>query len=102
MSDNVDHGASAERTRLAWRRTVLSATIVALLLVRPVFHRSAGTVAWVIAGLAMVGWAALIGISYRRQRGLGAAPPHPGRRTIPAYALIIVTLTILGGLVVIL
>ncbi|NMO52684.1 DUF202 domain-containing protein [Actinoplanes sp. TBRC 11911] len=102
MSENVDHGASAERTGLAWRRTILSATIVALLLVRPVFHRSAGTTAWLIAGLAMAGWAAVLAISFHRQRGLATRPPHPGRRTIPAYALIIVTLAILGGLVVIL
>lgn len=102
MSEDVDHGASAERTRLAWRRTILSATVVGLLLVRPAFQRSAGVTAWLTAGLAMAGWAAVLGISYHRQRGLATRPPHPGRRTIPVYALIIVTLAILGGLVVIL
>jgi uncharacterized membrane protein YidH (DUF202 family) len=101
MTDGPDHGASAERTRLAWRRTVLSATVVALLMVRPALY-SSGATDWLMAGLAMACWAGVVGISYRRQRGLGTHPPHRGRRTIPAYALIIVTLAILGGLVVIL
>jgi uncharacterized membrane protein YidH (DUF202 family) len=102
MTDAPDPGASAERTRLAWRRTVLSATVVALLVVRPVVHSSAAVTDWLAGGLAMACWAGLAGIAYRRQRGLAARPPHPARRTIPAYALITVTLAILGGLVVIL
>lgn len=102
MTDPPDPGASAERTLLAWRRTVLSATVVALLMVRGVLYPKAGMTAWLVAGLAMACWAGLIGIAYHRQRGLGPRPPHPGRRTIPVYALITVTFAILGGLVVIL
>lgn len=98
----IDPGAAAERTRLAWRRTVLAATVVALLVTRPIFDPSAGATDWLLAAVSMAGWAGLVGIAYHRQRGLGARPPHPGRRTIPAYALITVTFAILGGLVVIL
>jgi uncharacterized membrane protein YidH (DUF202 family) len=97
-----DPGASAERTRLAWRRTVLSATVVALFMVRPVMHAEAAVKDWLISGLAIGCWAGLVGIAYHRQRGLAPRPPHPGRRTIPVYALITVTFAILGGLVVIL
>jgi len=95
-----DHGASAERTRLAWRRTGLSATAVGLLAARPAFDPDAGTGAWLIAATAMAGWAALIALAYRRAHRLGLRPPRPARRTILVYALITVVFAILGGLVV--
>jgi uncharacterized protein DUF202 len=97
-----DHGASAERTRLAWRRTALSATAVGLLAARPAFHPAAGWLAWLIAALAMAGWAALVALAYRRAGGLADGPPRRGRRTITAYALITIALAVLGGLVVML
>jgi hypothetical protein len=97
-----DHGASAERTRLAWRRTGLSATAVGLLAARPAFDPSNGGAKWLIAALAMAGWVALVGLAYRRVRGLGTLPPRPGRRTIVAYASITVGFAALGGLVVML
>jgi uncharacterized membrane protein YidH (DUF202 family) len=97
-----DTGAAAERTRLAWRRTGLSATAVGLLLVRPVFHPDAGVAAWLIAALGMAAWAAMIALAYRRSRGLRLFPPRPARRAIPAYALLAAALTALGGLVVML
>ena len=97
-----DHGASAERTRLAWRRTGLSATVVGLLAARPAFapHAAAGFA--LVAAAAMAGWAGLIALAYRRSRGLRARPPRPGERTVAAYALITVGFAILGGLVVLL
>jgi hypothetical protein len=98
----TDPGAAAERTRLAWRRTGLSATAVGLLAARPAFRPGAGAGAWLIAALAMAAWATLVGIAYRRSRGLRTAPPTPGRRAIPVYALVTVTLAFLGGLVVML
>ncbi|WP_433297236.1 DUF202 domain-containing protein [Actinoplanes sp. CA-030573] len=98
----TDPGASAERTRMAWRRTGLSATAVGLLAARPAFHPDAGVAAWLIAALAMTAWATLIGVAYRRAIGLGKAPPRPARRAIPVYALVTVVLAVLGGLVVML
>jgi len=97
-----DSGASAERTRLAWRRTGLSATAVGLLAARPAFRPDAGVLAWLIAALAMAGWVAMIALGYRRSRGLRSIPPRPGRRVIPAYALLAAALAALGGLVVML
>jgi hypothetical protein len=95
-----DHGASAARTRLAWRRTGLSATAVGLLAARPAFAPHAGTGFVLVAAAAMAGWAALIALAYRRARGLRARPPRPGRRAITAYALITVGFAVIGGLVV--
>jgi uncharacterized membrane protein YidH (DUF202 family) len=97
-----DHGASTERTRLAWRRTGLSASAVGLLAVRPAFRPGAGVAAWLIAAAAMAAWALLIALAYRRARGLAARPPRAGRRTVPAYALIAAAFAVLGGLVVML
>ncbi|MBM2617462.1 DUF202 domain-containing protein [Actinoplanes sp. LDG1-06] len=97
-----DHGASAERTRLAWRRTGLSATVVGLLALRPAFHPDAGAAQWILAALSGLGWTFLIALAYRRARALRRRPPHPGRRAITAYALLVVALAALAGLVVML
>lgn len=102
MTARPDPGASAERTRLAWRRTGLSATAVALLATRPAFAPGAGAVTYLGAAAAMVGWAALIGLSYRRSRGLHAWPPRRGERTVTAYALVTVGLAALGAALVML
>ena len=95
-----DPGASAERTRLAWRRTGLSATAVALLAARPSFTPDAGPGTHLAAAAALAGWAVLVGLGYRRARGLDADPPRPGQRTITAYAAITVTFAILGTVLV--
>ncbi|BCJ54550.1 hypothetical protein Asp14428_60250 [Actinoplanes sp. NBRC 14428] len=97
-----DPGAAAERTRLAWRRTGLSATAVALLAARPAFDPRAGVAITVGAALAMAGWAALVGLAYRRAHGLRAWPPHPGRRTVTGYALITAAFAVLGATLVML
>ena len=105
MSDTPasrDHGASAERTRLAWRRTALSGGVVALLACRPAVDPTAGGTKWIAAALAMLGWSVLVAVAYRRMRGLAVDPPRPGRRTMTAYALTTVALATLGGLVVML
>nr|BFE68327.1 hypothetical protein GCM10020092_016280 [Actinoplanes digitatis] len=73
-----DPGASAERTRLAWRRTGLSATAVALLATRPAFAPGAGTWTFLAAGGRDGALGGLIGLAYRRARGLNALPPQPG------------------------
>jgi uncharacterized membrane protein YidH (DUF202 family) len=98
----IDPGAATERTRLAWRRTGLSATAVGLLATRPALHPDAGAEAWLIAAVAMAAWVAMVALGYRRLHHLDHRPPHPGRRAIPAYAALTVTLAVLGGLVVML
>jgi hypothetical protein len=97
-----DHGASAERTRLAWRRTGLSATAVGLLAVRPALRPGAGPMTWLVAAAAMAAWVLLIALAYRRVRGLATLPPRPGRRIVPFYALTAAAFALLGGLVVML
>ncbi|GAA0508886.1 hypothetical protein Ade02nite_62350 [Paractinoplanes deccanensis] len=95
-----DPGAAAERTRLAWRRTALSAAAVALLALRPVVTDPTHVGKWIATSLIMVGWAAMVGIAYRRAKGLTSQPPRPARRTVPAFALIALAFAVLGGLVI--
>jgi hypothetical protein len=97
-----DPGASAERTRLAWRRTGLSAAIVTLLAIRPAFTPGAGPVEWLAAAGSMICWAALVGVSSHRAHGLRDRVPAAVPRSIRAYALIIVALAGLAGWVVML
>jgi uncharacterized membrane protein YidH (DUF202 family) len=97
-----DHGASAERTRLAWRRTGLSATAVGLLAVRPALRPGAGPVTWLLAAAAMGAWVLLVALAYRRVRGLAILPPSTGGPVVAVYALTAAAFALLGGLVVML
>ncbi|GIE93781.1 DUF202 domain-containing protein [Paractinoplanes rishiriensis] len=98
----ADPGASSARTRLAWRRTALSATVVVLLAARPAVAPRAGFQDWLVAALAMTAWVLLVALGYHRAARLRAGPDQPGGRTIGAYALITVGFAALGGLVVML
>ena len=82
----TDPGAAYERTRLAWRRTVLSLAVVALLSARlAVQHGVAGVV---LAGLALAGWPALAAWAAVRMRILaGHGPPRPGPVRLLIYAV---------------
>lgn len=97
-----DPGASPERTRLAWRRTGLSAAVVTLLAARPAFAPGAGPAEWLAAATSMIGWTALVAVALHRARGLRAQVPAPVPRSIRTYALLTTTLAILGGWVVML
>jgi hypothetical protein len=89
-------GLSAQRTRLAWRRTAMSGAVVTLLAARPAAGDDAGPVDLVVAAIAMAGWLALVAVAYRRRRGLNARPPLPGHRTLLLYALLTVGFGVLG------
>jgi hypothetical protein len=85
-----------ERTRLAWRRTVLASTVVALL-----FIRLAGP----FAALAVPPWLVVLAVAQRRisavaQRRISAVAPA-GRilpvRELALVALMIATLAVSGA-----
>jgi hypothetical protein len=91
---------SAQRTRLAWRRTALAGTMVGLLAVRPAFMPRPGAGGLLFPASGRVCWVVLMALTYRRTRGLAASPPAPGRGSVPAFAWITVGFAVLGGLVV--
>lgn len=91
-----DPGLQPERTQLAWRRTVLAMTAVALLAVRLAVLQ--GRLGAVLAALALAGWAGFVAVAYRR---VGTAlPPRPAGRSLPLVALTALGFAALGLLLV--
>jgi uncharacterized membrane protein YidH (DUF202 family) len=77
-------GAARERTGLAWRRTALAATVVALL-----FGRLAGTRAAVgLAVLAVPGWVLVLALARHRTRTLDRDTPLRWTPALVALALL--------------
>ncbi|MDI6517875.1 DUF202 domain-containing protein [Streptomyces coelicoflavus] len=97
-----DPGLQPERTRLAWRRTTLSGTVVAVLAVKAALHGGATTVPVLAAALCCALWLAFVRIAHGRIRALAAAsrPPAitPPRAT--AATLCILALAVCGALLV--
>ncbi|GAA0801573.1 DUF202 domain-containing protein [Spirilliplanes yamanashiensis] len=94
-----DAGLSAQRTRLAWRRTAVAAAVVTLLAARPaVTDPAPGTV---LAGAAaLAGWAVLVAAVRRRERGLRGARPAEAGWSLPGTALATVAYAALGALLI--
>ncbi|MGC4896356.1 DUF202 domain-containing protein [Micromonospora sp. DT31] len=87
-----DPGLQPERTRLAWRRTLLTLTAVLLLQLRPAFGGRAVDAA--LAGAAVAIWLTLLVVNWRRATGVG--PRRPARWSVPLTALGAAGLALLG------
>lgn len=96
-----DAGNSAERTRLAWRRTVLATAVVALLTVRLAVHSGPSALGWLGALGALVLPLVTAVLAGRRLGALGARPPVPAARLWP-LALAVVAHACLTCLLVVL
>lgn len=70
-----DPGLQPERTRLAWRRTTLSCTVVALLAVRQALHGGADAAGVIAVALSLLAWLGFLRVAHRRVAGLGATAP---------------------------
>ncbi|MFF8017623.1 DUF202 domain-containing protein [Streptomyces sp. NPDC007929] len=69
-----DPGLQPERTRLAWRRTTLSGSVVAVLAVKTVLHGGASAARIVACALCCVLWLGFLRIAHRRIHTLSTAP----------------------------
>ncbi|MBV1848778.1 DUF202 domain-containing protein [Catellatospora tritici] len=95
-----DPGAQAERTRLAWRRTALAATVCALLLVRLSVARGLDAAGAVGLSLTALVWLALLWVTQRRIRAMGVPDPAGVGRALTAVALSCLGLGLLGVLLI--
>ncbi|MEU8068291.1 MULTISPECIES: DUF202 domain-containing protein [unclassified Micromonospora] len=87
-----DPGLQPERTRLAWRRTLLTLTAVLLLQLRPAFHGRAVDAA--LTGVAVVIWLAVLVVTWHRATGTG--PRRLDSWSVPLTALGAAGLAVLG------
>jgi len=90
-----DAALQPERTRLAWRRTILAGTVVALLAVRLAVldPRAAAPLA---TAAALLGWLALLRFGYRRITAMTADRPVAAGRALPLTALAVVWFGAIG------
>jgi hypothetical protein len=99
-----DRGLQPERTRLAWRRTALTATVVSVLTARLAAGTRLTTLgALGIAAVAVL-WLAVLGICHRRVDALATSEPTAARPSpallaaaVGGYAVLGVLLLILRG-----
>ena len=93
-----DGGQPAGRTRLAWRRTTLAASVIALLAMGQVL--SGGARPAVVAVLVAVGWAGLLLAARSRIRALRAARPTAPHHTPAALALLTAAIALGAALLI--
>ncbi|MFD3540286.1 DUF202 domain-containing protein [Streptomyces sp. NPDC058662] len=96
-----DAGLQPERTRLAWRRTTLACSVVAVLGLRQAMRGTGAPVE--VAGAAVIAllWLAFLVVAHRRVRVLARARPGPlAPRAAAAVAGCTVALAVLAAAVV--
>ncbi|MFD7558051.1 DUF202 domain-containing protein [Streptomyces sp. NPDC059533] len=86
-----DAGLQPERTRLAWRRTTLASSVVAVLALRAAL-RGTGTPVE-LAGVSVIAlvWLLFLWVAHRRIRALAT---HPPRTLAPRAAVAAVACTV--------
>jgi Domain of unknown function (DUF202) len=88
-----DPGLQPERTRLAWRRTTLSATVAGVLAVRTALRAGTGLGVAVVA-LSCGLWMVFLLLAHRRIRTLSAVDGPPPAVLAPRHASAAVLCTV--------
>lgn len=86
-----DPGLQPERTRLAWRRTTLSCTVVAVLAGKQAIHGGVTAAGLLGAALSALAWVAFLAVAHRRTRQLDRARPEAlaPRRALAAVCCVL-------------
>lgn len=93
-----DPGLQPERTRLAWRRTTLSCTVVALLAGKQALHGGATPAGVVALSLSVLAWLGFLRVANRRVQGMGISRPQPmGARAALTAAACTVALAVFAA-----
>ncbi|MBL1107649.1 DUF202 domain-containing protein [Streptomyces sp. 5-8] len=72
-----DPGLQPERTRLAWRRTTLSASVAAVLAVKTALHGGLSAAGIIACALCCGLWLGFLRVAHHRIRALAAGGPPP-------------------------
>lgn len=102
MSPTGPDGASPQRTRLAWRRTALSQTVCAALLLRLAVQAHPPWLGGLVGALTLAGWLFAMSVGQRRIDAMADRVPALVGRALPLTALLTVGYALLGGVLVVL
>jgi uncharacterized membrane protein YidH (DUF202 family) len=81
--------STRERTRLAWRRTVLAATLVLILGVRLAVVRTTPGVAALFTSISAAAWLAFLALAQRRISQLTQGHDQAPNRSVPLVVQLI-------------
>jgi hypothetical protein len=94
-----DPGRQPERTALSWRRTLLAATVAALLAARMAVTEPTPVALVAVVAMA-VGWLAILVLAVRRMTAMAAAEPGPVGWAVPLTTLVTAVYAGLGMVLV--
>lgn len=96
-----DPGLQPERTRLAWRRTALTVTVVALLLGRLSIHDEVSAGGLLAVALTALVWLCLLALAQPRIRAMNHTRPATVAYPVPlATAVTVAAFAVLGAVLV--